>query len=252
MTTTINKTISLKKKKANLASVDVFVYCSGKCGSSTLYSTFIKNKYDALHIHNNHQFQEYVIQSTHHTIFDVIDHNASRKQMIYIIDSYRTPIERKISSFFQNLRKHVPNYRTTSIDELITIFNKSFLTTLEEYHSIEEALRHYQLPNWSSFDFDKKYNIQQKGNLVFIKIRFHDINQWDKILSNIFQTPIKIFSSNLSGGKQYDTLYQAFKLAYHVPDTYLKTHLVNDKNFKIYNTEQEQTSYLKKWGKTIE
>ena len=51
------------------------------------------------------------------------------KKEIYIIDSYRTPIERKISSFFQNVL-------SDSTQNIIDNFNKDYLFYIEEYHSI--------------------------------------------------------------------------------------------------------------------
>jgi hypothetical protein len=99
---------------------DIFVYCGGKCGSSTLYNTFINNGFSSIHVHSNYYYYYYYYYYTFCTlnnddsIFDVIDDSCKSKE-IYLFDSYRNPIERKISSFFQNLSIHVVNYRELSV-----------------------------------------------------------------------------------------------------------------------------------------
>jgi hypothetical protein len=67
---------------------------------------------------------------------------------------------------------------------------------LEEYHSINEVLDHYQLPLFTGFDFEKRYNLVKKNNKVFIKILFKDIGEWTTILSDLFQKPITLYTHN--------------------------------------------------------
>jgi hypothetical protein len=40
---------------------------------------------------------------------------------------------------------------------------------------------------------------------------------------------------------------------YYLPDVYYKNDLLNDKNFKIHNTKEEQEEYYVKWemGKAV-
>ena len=152
---------------------DVFVYCGGKCGSMSLYETFIKNGYKCCQTHGN----EYWINTLKKDfpIFDYINKSSETKK-VYIIDCYRTPIERTISSFFQNICLFLPNYKDLKIKELIDYFNNNLLL-IENYHPINEVLKYYNLPQFDTFNFEKKYNIIEKDNKVFIKILFDDINQ---------------------------------------------------------------------------
>jgi 3'-phosphoadenosine 5'-phosphosulfate sulfotransferase (PAPS reductase)/FAD synthetase len=181
------------------------------------------------------------------SIFDVID-NSCKNKKIYIIDCYRTPIERKISSFFQNIKQvHIPNYANLTLNQIITFFNDKLVNSLEEYHSINEVMNHYNIPLWDKFDTNKGYNLIEKDNKVFIKILFNDIEKWDKLLSNILGKKITIFNDNLSENKNTYELYKQFKNNYKVPKSYINNVLSNDKHFKIYNTENEQNIYIKKW-----
>ena len=231
--------------------IQVFVYCGGKCGSTTLTKT-MKQYFSTIHVHNNEDFPiEYKLNNKY-SIFDVIDYNKNNYDNIYIIYSYRTPIERKISSFFNNISTlHLPNYKKCKLRDIIYFFNNKKLKVLEEYHSINEIMEYYNVPLFEEFDFKHGYNIVKKDNINFIKLRFNDINKWDKILSEIFKRNISIVSDNISDNKEYSKIYTAFKKYYFIPREYFNTNLPNDINFKIYNTEEEQQEYYKKWEQRL-
>ena len=228
--------------------IDVFVYCCGKSGSSTLHTTMAKNGFSSLHCHGNHYFQTIIHKKTDITVFDVINHNRRNKNVVYFIDSYLTPIERAMSAFFQNIDTRAPNYKTMSIQQLIARFNVDLFGRSVQ-NSIYEVMDHYRVPHFSSFDFEKKYNIAQQGNMVFIKVRFSDIKEWSDILSRVFDQSITISSSNLTDQKDVSTLYGEFKRIYRVPRKYLLQHLTKDRQFAIYNTAEEQAAYLDYWTK---
>jgi len=222
--------------------LDCIILCGGKCGSSTLNETMINNNYKSIKIHNKHDF---IKRYNYDGLIDSINLSSSNKK-VYLIDSYRTPLERKISSFFENISKHVPNYTEKSMSELIDIFNDKYLNLLEEYHSINIILDEYKLEHFKDFDFEKRYAIKEYGNIVFIKLLFKDINNWGDILSNIFNKEIKMHNSNISDNKSYKKLYELFKKHYKVPQSYIENNLKNDVEFKIYNTSEEQNDYINK------
>jgi mannosyltransferase OCH1-like enzyme len=235
-----------------LNKLDVLVYCGGKCGSSTLHTTLKNNGLISYKIHDNSYFQ-YVCnifkKDTNKTIFDVIDYNLKRNKKFYIIDSYRTPIERKISSFFQNIQNHIINFHKKTIEEIISIFNEQLLYELEEYQSIDEVMEHYGLAKFTEFDFDNKYNITKKDNIIFIKLRLNDIDDWSNILSTIFEKTIIIHNNNLTCDKPINKYYNEFKEKYKVPQKYIYNYLMNDNTFNIYNNRKEQNDYINKWLK---
>lgn len=239
-------------KKLN--DLDIIVYCGGKCGSSTLHYTFKHNGYKTFKVHDNDYFKflcRNFNKDTDKTIFDVIDFNTKQSKNIYIIDVYRTPIERKISSFFQNISQHVPIYNRLSVQEIIDIFNEKYLYELEDYHSIDEVFNHYGLTPFTDFDFENKYNIVKFENKICIKLRFSDINEWNKILSKIFNKYIVIHNDNLTKHKNIYPLYQEFLKNYKVPENFINDYLINNNNnneFKIYNTKIEQENYIRKWS----
>jgi len=225
---------------------DMFVFCGGKCGGTTLSNTFTKYNYKIAHLHRSNVKGFFSSDIDVSNTFNIIDNSSSNK-LVYIIDSYRTPIERKISSYFQNIENLVPNYKSLSTEELIDFFNKNLLDTIEEYHSIDEVLTHYNIPLWKEFDFEKGYNIIKKDNKVFIKILFKDINNWGEFLSEILSKEITIFSQNLTSEKPVFSYYNKFKEMYKVNKSYIYNILQHDTHFKIYNTELEQETYILEW-----
>lgn len=230
--------------------IQVFVYCGGKCGSKTLYKT-LSQYFTTGHFHNQQSFM-YHHKITDYTLFDIIDYNSKIYDNIYIIDSYRTPIERKISCFFNNIQHYFPNFKNISTRELINYFNKqNLIYGAQEFHPIDEIMNYYNIVPFSNFDFKNKYNICKKDNIHFIKIRFSDIQNWDKILQNIFKKKINIINDNMSITKFYNDKYIHFKQYYYIPNDYLNIFLKNDINFKIYNTNEEQKEYYKKWKQRL-
>jgi hypothetical protein len=217
----------------------VFICCGGKCGSLTLLET-LKKYFNTFYSHNFFDFES-------NNMSKIVEKNRYLCKDIYIIDSYRTPIERKISSFFQNLKNYIPNYMNKPINELIDIFNNIFLQNLEVNHPINDVFKFYKLNNFAEFDFDKKYNEKIYENIHIIKLRFQDINEWETILSAILKKTILITPENLTKNKEYYDLYKEFLSKYKVPKSYLNNELQNDKEFKIYNTIEEQNDYYKKW-----
>ena len=231
--------------------VDCIIFCSGKSGSTTLANTLIKNDINCIKIHSKYDFENIKHDNIKYRIYKNIDEliNVSIKnnKKLYFIDSYRLPIERKISGFFQNIHKYIPDYEEKSIEYLINIFNEKYLLKLENYHSINSILDEYNIKHFTKFDFNKKFIKKEFDNLVFIKILFKDIKKWNEILSKIFNKNIILFSKNTSKNKSYFKIYQKFKEEYKLPKNFINEYLMNDKEFKIYNTKKEQDEYIKKW-----
>lgn len=220
---------------------DVFIYCCGKSGSSTLYKTFLENGYKTIHVHNKNYYINYLPESKiNSNIFDVIKMNSNNHKEIYIIDSYRTPIERKISSYFQLF-----NTENKTPDEIIKDLDK-YIYSGENYVSINEVLDYFNLPRFKSFNFEKKYNLVKFNNINIIKLRFNDINEWGKILSEIFCKEIKLVNHNVSDYKNYKDSYRIVKSTYKLPK-YMVSYVKNDIESKIYNTPEELNEYINYW-----
>ena len=224
----------------------VIVFCGGKCGGTTLANTFHKNGYMSHHFHDIKCKGLFGTTIETDNIFDFIDEN-SKDNNVYIIDVYRTPIERSISSFFQNIDIHLPNYKNLTIEDIIKFYNDNKLYLIEDYHPINTMLKKYNILPFDNFNFETKYNIIRENNKIFIKLLFKDINNWDKILSEIFENSITMYNANLTENKNTYKLYKLFNEKYKIPKEYITRFLTNNIEFKIYNTYKEQQEYITKW-----
>ena len=231
---------------------DVFVYCGVKCGSTTLHNTFRHNGFSTVHCHYNEHFQREVAHTNTITVFDAMRRSAELRPTghVYIVDSYRDPIERLISTMFEQIHEKIPLYRSMTIPQLIAWFNTNLLFTTQR-HPMDEVMQHFDVPSFTTFDFTKRYNLATKGRLVFIKIRFADIQDWGEILTVAFGRPIRLFSKNLTEQKHVYDLYREFKRHYRLPAVYLDEILPQNKTFRIYNTKEEQAAYIRHWTQRI-
>tara|TARA_R110000868_G_scaffold16405_1_gene73705 strand:+ start:202 stop:786 length:585 start_codon:yes stop_codon:yes gene_type:complete len=189
----------------------IFIYCGGKCGGSTLRET-LKNLDEVCHIHNN-EYYKTLHDDRNINIFDMIDF-YSKNNSVYIIDVFRNPVDRKISSFFQNISYHLGNdWEKLPIDNLLNHFKKEY-ENLENYEAIDEVFDHYKLGDPPKKIHEVPYFIKQEGNLILVKLRFDYIDKWEEHLTEIFKQPIKIIKDNLTQDKEIYPLYKIFKQAY--------------------------------------
>ena len=83
----------------------IFIYTPPKVGSTTLVSSIrisASHKFSIIHIHDEIMLNFFTgINSV--TINEIIQYNSYIGKNVYVIDIYRTPIERKFSEFFEIL-----------------------------------------------------------------------------------------------------------------------------------------------------
>lgn len=218
--------------------LDCIVLCGGKCGSSTLAATMRNNGYKTIKIHNE---QDFIVQFKYNGLVDSINASSSSKPLI-IIDSYRTPLERKISSMFQNLNKHMGKTNST-YNEIVEVFNTKIFALENDNISYMDNILKNKGALIKEFDFDQGYSVKKIGNITFIKLLFKNISIWDVQLSNILNKQITIKTDNISKLKPYTKLYETFKQNYKVPLIELERMCKTD-SFKLYNSELEQKAYF--------
>ena len=89
----------------------IIVFCPPKVGSTTLVTSLRMSlgKYaNVLHIHDEHMI-EVLTGIDDITVNDLINYISLTEQSLFIIDVYRTPIERKMSEYFDKLTFHFNN-----------------------------------------------------------------------------------------------------------------------------------------------
>lgn len=230
----------------HLRKVNVFVYSIGKTGSTTLHETFSRNGFQSLHVHGNWHYQTIILKNSSHTLNDLLDYSVQNQKRVFIIDAYRNPIERKISSFFHNFRTWLPQNKHLSLSDVRDIFHKTIEEHIKDYSPFHDVCEHFQIPVPEAFDFQKEYLRVDFKNITVIKLRFASIDKWSTILSEIFEKPIRMYDANVTSHKQYYGAQKAF-LKFYIPTPELLDEIQKDKYFQYFNTSSEQEAYISKW-----
>jgi hypothetical protein len=226
-----------------LDNIKYFVFCSGKTGSTTIVNGLNKKfgHNSVLHVHGTAHFEG--AHKNKGSLKDLIIRNSEKFDKIYIIDSYREPFERGIASFFQNINKHCPNWRSMDIDSLINFFNEKKFYLLDLYHSYHESWGFFDVSTDIEFDFEKGYITKEHENIVFVKTRLKEVYRWDKIFSEIFNTDISFKYENDSKDKEYHEVYTEFKEKYKLP-TEVRNNFLSVINGDINNSDKSRLFYL--------
>ena len=115
---------------------------------------------------------------------------------------------------FLFLHENVNNY---NVDKVINRFNKIFPHIANGDHYMDV----YNIPIRQTFDFDKKYLLQEYHGIKYIKLRLKDATCWSDILTNIFSTKICAIKDYESINKPIKNLYTQFKEQYKIPSNFL-------------------------------
>ena len=231
----------------------IFVYTPPKVGSTTLVSSLrvsLGKSYNIIHIHDEVMLS--VLTGINNVkINDIINFLSKQGKNIYVIDVYRTPVERKMSEFFEkissyhfnNTSENISNY---SIKRICDRFNKLFPHIENGDHYFDK----YGILEPIPFDFENKYTIQIINNIKYIKLRLCDSHLWSTILSNIFESYIVIIHDYKTEDKGIGLLYNRFKTEYKIPLNFIEL-IKNDKYFKFYYNKLERINYLNNWYNKI-
>jgi hypothetical protein len=246
-----NKVIdSINKLFVSSTNNYIFIYTPPKVGSTTLVTSLrvsLNKSYNIIHIHDETMLN--VLTGIKDVkINDIIKFLSNQGKNVYVIDVYRTPVERKMSEYFEKLspyhfnnsNENISNY---SIKRIIDRFNKLF----PHIENGDHYFQNYDILDPIPFNFEKKYTLQIINNIKYIKLRLCDAHIWDNILSNIFKIDIIIIHDYKTEDKGIGQLYNQFKNEYRLPENYL--HLIKeDKYFNFYYNEIERNNYLNNWS----
>lgn len=228
----------------------LFVYSAPKVGSTSIVSSFRLfgiDKLDIIHIHDE-EMLNVLVKVKDVSINEIILFNKYLGKDVYVINVYRSPIERKISSFFEkigSLHFNVEDFKVNqyNINKVIKRFNNIFPWLGVGDHFIDKY--NIQIPN--NFDYINKYLLINENGIKYITLRLKDSNDWGRILTNIFGFEIKIIKDYESSKKPIKDLYSLFKKNYKIPINFLNE-IINDKYFKYYYSQNEIDIYYKLWN----
>jgi len=241
-----NKLLNINKYQHNKL---IFVYSAPKVGSTSIVSSFRIfgiEKLDIIHIHDEEML--HVLANIRDiTINEIILYNRYMGKDIYVINVYRSPIERKISAFFEKIgsfhfNAHYSEVNKYNITKIIHRFNNLFPWIGNGDHFIDK----YNILIPPKFDFINKYLLVKENGITYITLRLKDSNEWGRILTNIFGFNICTIKDYESSNKPIKDLYSTFKSVYKIPINLLNS-VINDKYLKYYYSDDEINLYNNEW-----
>jgi hypothetical protein len=248
-----NKSLSIgddlkKKKNKNL----IFVYCPPKVGSTSIVSSirlYAANKFTVIHVHNEMMIS-ILCGIKDITINEIIEYNKSLGKNVYVIDIYRSPIEQKISLYFEEIatihfnttEEHINKMNPLSI---IDRFNNIFphIQTGDHFKNIYNIGYDYAEP----FDFNKKYILKEVNGIKYIKLRLKDSStDWSRILKELLNIDIVIVKDYETEQKIIKEAFSIFKSDYLIPRNFFEL-IKEDTTLKQYYSEEERNEYINNW-----
>jgi hypothetical protein len=240
---------AIKKLFVNENENYIFIYTPPKVGSTTLVSSLrisLGRSYNIIHIHDEVMLGV-LTGVTNVTINEIIHYLSNQQKNVYVIDVYRSPIERKLSEFFEKISPYhfnntdvnITNYTSSRI---INRFNKLFPHLGKGDHYFEK----YGINDPIAFDFNKKYSIQEINKIKYIKLRLCDANLWQNILTEILQSDIVIINDYSTENKSIGELYKKIKQEYSLPSNFLDL-IKNCPYFNFYYNKEERNIYIQDW-----
>jgi hypothetical protein len=232
----------------------IFIYTPPKVGSTTLVTSLrvsLGKSCNVLHIHDDIMLN--VIAGIKNIkVNEIINHLASVGKEVYVIDVYRTPIERKMSEFFEKISPYhfnntEDNISKYKINRITDRFNKLLPHLAKGEHYFDK----YDINDPVPFDFKQKYSLQEINNVKYIKLRLCDSNQWNTILSQILKIDIILINDYQTDLKPIGQFYKKFKEEYKLPLNYIEL-ISNCKYFNFYYSEEERSSYLDMWKNKLD
>lgn len=235
----------------------VIILTPGKVGSSSVYKTLKKEFKSVFHLHN---FTEKSIErsisinkksSRRYVPLHLINSKYLLRKvkknnlMIHLICLIREPINREISSVYQNIEM----FENSTSNSFLKINNDVVLSKLTDVLSNDKYLM--DLENWFNeqlfenlgidiykFDLAKGYEIQCFKNVKFLLIRMEDLDRFfSKSISEFIplsNTNINLKRSNISSNKFYNSYYKELKQNLKIEKYKIYDHYVKNKFVKKF------------------
>lgn len=228
----------------------IFIYTAPKVGSTSLVSSlrlFAIDKYVTIHLHDEDMLKV-ITGISGITVEEIILYNKFLGKDVYVIDVYRSPIEHKISAFFEKIGTyHFNNYDDNinkyNINRVVARFNHLFPHLAIGDHFVDK----YNIRVPDRFDYENKYLLIEQNGVSYIKLRLKDSHIWSTILSKLLKVQIFIVKDYESEKKKIKDLYLRFKENYKIPKNLLDS-VMTCKYFNMFYSPEERDDYYNMWN----
>jgi hypothetical protein len=204
------------------------------------------DKLTIIHLHNEIMLKV-LYKITDVTVNEIIQYNKQLGKQIYVIDIFRTPIEHKMSSFFENIdtfhfNTTVVDLKTYDIKKIINRFNNLFPHLAPSDHFKDK----YNIVVPEKFDFERKYILVEINDVKYIKLRLKDANSWKEILRVLLDVDIFLVNDYETDSKEVKDVYINFKNNYKIPNNLLEN-IINSASLSYYLNDEERNEYIQLW-----
>jgi hypothetical protein len=266
------KTVNDKIFKDQLHKNIIFIYTPPKVGSTSLVTSLrihLIQSHNIIHIHDDIMLHYLMDMSSNDkgkynevTVNDLIEYNKNRGVKVWVINIYRSPIERRMSEYFEklgiyhfnNTDDYIVNHpEQYSIECISDRFNNLFPHLGKGDHFFEnygiiptDAEKQKEWMLIHPFDYNKKVNRIEKNGVTYLQLRLKDSVEWGRILSQSFGLEIRCIKDYETSNKAIGSLYKKFKDYYKLPKNYLEM-IEKCPYFQYYYSEGERKEYLNEW-----
>ena len=242
----------------------VFVYTPAKVGSTALVTSlrlFANECLFVCHVHDETKFGP--LQEEGVSVMDLVHYNRWLGREVYLIDIFRTPVERKMSDFFEkvasfhfNTNENQFTSENYPIEKLRRRFHQVFPHIAEEDYFRERfGIPAHLLPDCFPTDTASPYlfvDATETTGVRYIKLRLQDSEKWGSFLPSLLGLPSNI---DFHICKDYETqqkpilgrLYEEFKENYHLPSVLFSLSVESSTSLSYYCSPKEREAYLQTW-----
>jgi hypothetical protein len=249
----------------------VLIYTIGKVGSSSVYDSLRKNKKFGLPVFHVHSLaasriteqKEYYRNSERGSIpFHLIQSSvlsellANYTGKIYIISLVREPLNRELSSLFQDSFNFSSSINLIESDMESVIENKlqALLKNLPEDEWFSNELEKvfgfniYKMP----FDINKGYQIEVKNDVTLAFIKLESLRKiFPQAMTDLFKRDynLTLSDSNIADDKFYNDAYKEIRKRINFTESEINHFIKTDFMQKFY--EDQKDAIRKRWIKKI-
>lgn len=262
--------INWKLKKIFRKSEEVvLIYTIGKVGSSSIYKSLKQNAYfnsPVFHIHSLEpdriiEQKAYYKNSARGAVpFHLIQSSIITKLLpkykgkVHIITLIREPIQRELSSIFQDSFNFTSSYDLNSerMNGVVQGKIKNLIKKLPEKEWFDNELNKvFGFDIYSmSFQTDKGFYVEEKNNCRLAFIRLENLRDcFSNSMDQLFErdSKLELLDSNISEDKFYNGAYRNYKNSLYVSNEDLEI-LLNSTFMRKFYPDFKET-IKKQWGK---